>query len=95
MVRLALFLLSLVAALGVGGIGLGLASAGALAAVGELAVNCLECGEQWTHLPAMSLAHGCVAVFRRRRTLRDECPKCHSHHVVFGHRHQDQGPSTS
>lgn len=92
--KLALLLLSLAGAIGVGGIGLGLASATTLTSASELMVSCLACGEQWAYIPAITLAQACGTLLRRRR-LKDECPKCRSHEVVFGHPHHSRGPSTS
>lgn len=78
-------LLSFLAMSCIGGLGVGAASAKPVVSAGQLMVTCLSCGEQWIYLPLATLAAGCLSLFSRRRKPNDECPKCHSRAVAFGH----------
>lgn len=85
--RLAVGLISVLAASWAGGTILG--SASAESHVSELGATCLACGEQWGYAPPAGFGSGLLSLIRRRRKSIDRCPKCGSTAVVFGHRNGD------
>jgi hypothetical protein len=80
--RLAVVIVTLIAATVAGGAVLG--AAAAETHVTELLATCLSCGERWTFVPSASVGAGLLSLFRRR-TPSDKCPKCGSRAVSFGH----------
>jgi hypothetical protein len=81
--RLAVAVISLVAATWAGAVVLGAASAETQ--VTQLVATCLSCGGQWLFAPSATLGVGFLSFLTRSRKHSDKCPRCGSNAVTFGH----------
>ena len=93
--RFAFALFSVLVASCVGGVAVG--AAAAETRVTELMATCLSCGEQWLYAPTATFGAGLLSLFNRKRKPLDQCPKCGSRTVAFGHgdKRPDEGHGPS